>query len=83
MVEEIQSIRSTIDDLRDSAEDMERALNAVVDDGNRLMSRVSWLEAENEKLRELIRTVWLAGDFRSFLGVEEIKERMRELGIEV
>ena len=83
MVEEIQSIRSTIDDLRYSAEDMERALNAVVDDGNRLMSRVSWLEAENEKLRELIRTVWLAGDFRSFLGVEEIKERMRELGIEV
>jgi hypothetical protein len=41
------------------------------------------LKKENDRLRELIRTVWLAGDFRSFLGVEEIKERMRELGIEV
>jgi hypothetical protein len=41
------------------------------------------LKKENDRLRELIRTVWLAGDFRSFLGVEEIKERMRELGIEL
>lgn len=41
------------------------------------------LEAENAKLRELIRTVWLAGDFRAFLGADEIMERMRELGIEV
>jgi len=41
------------------------------------------LKAENAKLRELIRIVWIGGDFRSFLGVEEIKERMRELGIEV
>jgi hypothetical protein len=41
------------------------------------------LKKENDRLRELIRTVWLAGDFRSFLGVEEIKERMRELRIEV
>lgn len=50
---------------------------------NKEHARVDRLQAENEKLRELIRTVWLAGDFRSFLGVEEIKERMRELGIEV
>ena len=44
---------------------------------------IEHLEAENDKLRELIRTVWLAGDFRAFLGVDEIKERMRELRIEV
>lgn len=42
----------------------------------------SGLQAENAKLRELIRTVWLAGDFCAFLGADEIKERMRELGIE-
>jgi chromosome segregation ATPase len=52
MTEELQSIQSTIDDLRDSADDMERALNAVTEDENRLMSRVSWLEAENAKLRD-------------------------------
>ena len=41
------------------------------------------LRDENAKLRELIRTAWLAGDFRAFLGADEIKEQMRELGIEV
>lgn len=44
---------------------------------------VDEMETENAKLRELIRTVWLAGDFRAFLGADEIKERIRELGIEV
>lgn len=41
------------------------------------------VETENAKLRELIRTVWLAGDFRAFLGAGEIKKCMRDLGIEV
>jgi hypothetical protein len=41
------------------------------------------IERENVKLRELAHTIWLAGDFRAFLGADEIKERMRELGIEV
>lgn len=41
------------------------------------------LEAENDRLRELVRTIWLAGDFRAFLGVGELEVRMRKLGIEV
>jgi hypothetical protein len=44
---------------------------------------IEHLEAENANLMELVRIMWLAGDFRAFLGVEEIKERMREFGIEV
>lgn len=51
--------------------------------GARLFDKTLELGTENAKLRELIRTVWLAGDFRAFLGVDEIKEQMRELGIEV
>lgn len=38
---------------------------------------------ENETLRELVYTIWLAGDFSAFLGVDELEVRMRELGIEV
>lgn len=41
------------------------------------------LKRENDKLRELVHTIWLAGDFRAFLGVGELEERMRKLGIEV
>ena len=56
----------------------------VLEGGNKeLKILYDSVRANNAKLRELIRTVWLAGDFRAFLGVEEIKERMRELGIEV
>lgn len=40
-------------------------------------------KAENAKLRELVHTIWLAGDFRAFLGVGELEGRMREFGIEV
>ena len=49
----------------------------------RLEEEVSNVEEENAKLRELVRTIWLAGDFRAFLGVGELEVRMRELGIEV
>lgn len=55
----------------------------ALEEAKRISGVIGELQAENAKLRELIRTVWLAGDFRAFLGVEEIKERMRELGIEV
>lgn len=40
------------------------------------------VRTENVKLRELVHTIWLAGDFRTFLGVGELEVRMRALGIE-
>lgn len=83
MVEEIQSIRSTIDDLRDSAEDMERALNAVVDDENRLMSRVSWLEEENANLREMLQRTWDAFHDATAREFVMVKNELRELGVVV
>lgn len=44
------------------------------------------LEAENAKLREMVRIILLAGDISAFLGVGELELlelHMRELGIEV
>jgi len=54
MTEEIQLIRSTINDLRDSADEMERALNAIGKDGGSLMDKVSWLKRENEVMRKVL-----------------------------
>ena len=55
MTEEITSIRNAVDDLRYSAKDIERALDSVSEDGNRLMAKVAWLTRENAKLKELVR----------------------------
>ncbi len=51
----------------------------TADEWNRLAN----VRTENAKLRELVHTIWLAGDFRAFLGVGELEVRVRELGIEV
>ena len=34
-------------------------------------------------LEDLVCIMWMAGDFRSFLLEDELKQRIRELGIEV
>lgn len=56
------------------------SLSEYIADMNTELERT---KAENAKLRELVSLIWLAGDFSAFLGIDEVKEQMRELGIEV
>lgn len=77
----------TILELRD---DLQRANDAVRDaehDESRAWDRVRKAEAENAKLRELLRDMWCEGAFEPgacyVKAVERLKEKTRELGIEV
>ena len=82
------SIRSEVDDLRDSATYIERMLDAIGKDGNGLMEKVAWLERENEKLREFARRAY-SFSYNCYHGAFDqevffdLRDRMRELGIEV
>ena len=46
-------------------------------------SEISRLKEENARLRELAETLWMAGDYRAFVGRAELAERLHEAGIEV
>ena len=99
MTEEIMSIRSEVDDLRDSATYIERMLDAIGKDGNSLMAKVAWLERENAKLKELVRDMWRAipktescgcdSSANTCTGSDECRgecalwHRMRDLDVEV
>lgn len=97
MTEEIMAIRSAVDDLRDSAEEMERALDAVGKDGNNLMAKVAWLERENAKLRDAVVALWKCCAWNTNLcewcdecdlhdtenGGCKIKRMLNKMGIEV
>lgn len=72
-----------LDGIAKRVEEVEAENAKLREQGARLFDKTLELATENAKLRGLIRTVWLAGDFRAFLGVGELEARMRELGVEV
>lgn len=78
----LDELESENNKLRERMEWLEDELRKQGSTSATFMEMIRAYQEDNKKLRELVHTIWLAGDFRAFLGVGELEGRMRELGIE-